>query len=259
MALVRTDPSEPGEYTVDLETAPAAVRAGEPFTLRLTVRRPPSRAVVSDFATVHEKRFHLFVISQDLEHYEHVHPEQDADGSWTLPLTLPRPGHYRLYSDFLPAGGAPQVVALSLETAGLRADTASLPAKLVPDRSLTKSVGNMQASLTFAEPALVAGREATLSLELSDRRTGAPVEDLQVYLGAWGHALLVSEDLLSMVHAHPVESVPPEDASARGGPVVTFKAHFPKPGHYRLWIQLKRGDALSTAVFTLSVASPAAD
>ena len=257
MTLVGMDPFDAREYLVDLATTPKAVNAGEPFTMRLTVREPVSRAVTREFATVHDKRFHLFVISQDLEHYQHIHPEQQADGSWTLPVTVPKPGYYRVYADFLPAGGAPQVVALPLVTAGFRGDLATSAAKLMPDRNLTTDVGSMKVSLALPGSPLVAGREEMFAFELSDRRSGAPVSDLEPYLAAWGHTLLLSEDTLSVVHAHPVELVPPDQAEPRGGPVITFKALFPKAGHYRLWTQMKRRGELVTAVFTVDVRSPA--
>lgn len=257
MTLALMDPFDAREYLVDVATAPAAIKPGEPFTLRLTVREPVSKSVVSQFATVHEKRFHLFVISQDLEHYDHVHPEQGADGSWSLPVTLPRAGYYRLYADFLPAGGTPQVIAMPLVTSGFTGDIASSSAHLVPDRDLTKSVGSLKVSLALPEAPLTAGREEMFAFELVDRQTGAAVTDLEPYLAAWGHTLLLSEDTLSVVHAHPVEPVP-DDPAARGGPVITFKAMFPKAGRYRLWTQMKRKGQLATAVFTIAVVSPVA-
>lgn len=256
MALARMDPFDAREYDVEAETVPAAVRPGRPFRLRLTVREPRSHAVVRDFATVHDKRFHLFVISQDLDHYAHVHPAQQEDGSWTLDVAVPRAGYYKLYSDFLPAGGTPQVVALPLVTAGYQGDLASAGASLVPDRVLRTRAGDMAVELAVPEDGLAAGREERFAFHLTDRRTGAPVTDIEPYLAAWGHSLLVSEDTQSVVHAHPVEPVPLEDPAARGGPTITFKALFPKAGRYRLWTQMKRHDEVVTAMFTLGVASP---
>jgi hypothetical protein len=256
MTLVPMDPFDAREYLVDAATGPRAVRAGESFRLQLTVREPVSRAVVKDFATVHDKRFHLFVISQDLEHYAHVHPDQQSDGSWSLDVTLPRPGYYKLYSDFLPMGGTPQVIAAPIVTAGFPGDLVSSSAALVADRELTKRAGDMRVTLALPEAPLVAGREETFAFELSDARSGRPVSDIEPYLAAWGHTLLISEDTVAVVHAHPVELVPEEDPAARGGPVVTFKALFPKAGHYRLWTQMKRNGEVVTAMYTLKVASP---
>lgn len=256
MAMVIMDPFDAREYEVIAQTDPRAVRPGQPFRLNLMIREPVSRAVVHDFATVHDKRYHLFVVSQDLEHYAHVHPEQQTNGSWALEVTVPRPGYYKLYSDFLPAGGTPQVVALPLVTAGFRGDLASSRAALVPDRVLRKQVGDMTVSLAVPAGGFAAGREEKFACHLTDRRTGAPVTDIEPYLAAWGHTLVISEDTLSVVHAHPVELVPERDAAARGGPTITFKALFPKAGRYRLWTQIKRHDEVLTAVFTVDVVSP---
>ena len=255
MALAIMDPFDAREFLVDVTTAPEPVRAGTPFRLQLTVREPVTRAVVSQFATVHDKRFHLFVISQDLEHYAHVHPEQAPDGSWSLDVTLPAAGYYKLYADFLPIGGTPQVVALPLVTASFAGSLAGSAARLVPDRELTKSVRSMRVGLALPEDPLVAGREEMFAFELTDAASGQPVRDIEAYLGAWGHTLLISEDTLSVVHAHPVELVPLDDPAARGGPVITFKALFPKPGPYRMWAQMQRQGEVVTAMFTVNVLS----
>jgi hypothetical protein len=256
MALVRMDPFDALEYDVETQTDPAAIRPGRPFRLRLTIREPRTHAVVREFAAVHDKRYHLFVISADLEHYAHVHPEQEADGSWTLTVTVPRAGYYTLYSDFLPAGAAPQVVALPLVTAGYDGDLASSRAALTPDRVLRKTVGDMTAALAVPADGFAAGREEKFACHLTERRTGVAVTDLEPYLAAWGHTLILSEDTLAIVHAHPVEPVPLDDPAARGGPSITFKALFPKAGRYRIWTQLKRHGEIVTAVFTIDVASP---
>lgn len=254
--MVVMDPFDAREYDVVVQTEPRAVRAGEPFRLEITVREPVSRAVVREFATVHDKRYHLFVISQDLEYYAHVHPEQQTDGSWALNVTVPKAGYYKLYSDFLPAGGTPQVVALPLVTAGFRGDLASSGALLRPDRVLNKNVGDMTVAMSLPAGGFVAGREETFACHLTERRGGAPVSDIEPYLAAWGHTLVMSEDTQSVVHAHPVELVPAGEPSARGGPTITFKALFPKAGRYRLWTQLKRHEEVVTAVFTVDVVSP---
>src|SRR5215208_2207150 len=104
MVLVPIDPLEVRDYTLEIETAPSPFVAGCPFRLRLVVRDPDTKEITKTFATVHEKIFHLFVLSLDLDHYEHVHPQQQPDGSFTIDLTVPREGFYKLYADFLPDG-----------------------------------------------------------------------------------------------------------------------------------------------------------
>jgi hypothetical protein len=260
MALVKTDPVD-GDYAIEVEAAPRAPRAGEPLRLRFTVRHPVSGAAVRDLAIVHEKPFHLFVVSQDLEHYQHIHPEPQPDGSLLVALTLPRPGYYKLYADFFPVGGRPQVIPEALVTADAAGDLASSGARLVPDLALRKTAGDLVATLQVPGAGLVAGRDEKLVFEVADATTGAPVRDLEPYLGAFGHTLVISEDTLHYVHAHPVEMLPAGVAEPRGGPVLTFKALLPKPGRYRMWTQLKRRGVLSTVSFTVEASgtsSPAA-
>lgn len=255
MLLVKSD-LNPREYEVEVVSSPRAPQAGERTRLRLIVRHPDTKTVIRDFATIHEKLFHLFVISQDLEYYDHIHPTQEADGAYAIDVTLPRPGYYKLYADFLPIGGTPQVVPRVLVTANYEGDLASASARLVPDKTLTKTVGPMIVTLALPTAGLVAGRDEKLNYHIVDAATGAPVTDIEPYLAAFGHTLVMSEDTLHYVHAHPVEMLP-EGSAARGGPDLTFKALLPRPGRYRIWTQLKRAGTVATAQFTVDVASPA--
>jgi hypothetical protein len=254
MTLVPVESADSLPYPVEIQTPTQGVVAGRPFRMRLTVRHPRSRAVVEDFTVVHEKRFHMFVISEDLAHYDHVHPEQQADGSWAIDVTVPRSGRYRVYSDFLPTGGPPQVNNQPLVTSDVEAgDIAAAEARLVPDRLLNHIVGDLSVTLELPAGGLTAGREEKLLYRISDARTGRPVDDVEPYLGAWGHSLAVSENMSRVVHAHPVELVPEEQPAARGGPTLTFKATLPEAGNYRIWTQIKRHGEIATAVFTVRV------
>jgi hypothetical protein len=257
MALALADPYDAREFLVAIDATPAAPRAGGRTRLRLTVREPSTRAVVRDFVEVHEKPYHLFVISQDLEHYDHVHPQQQRDGSYVVDVTLPKPGYYKVYSDFLPLGATPQVVPSVLVTADATSDLASAQARLVPDTTLSRTAGGMRVTLTLPSDGLVAGRDEKLQYHIVDAASGAPITDIEPYLAAFGHTLVLSEDTLHYVHAHPVEILPERGVRAAGGPDLTFKALMPKPGRYRVWTQLKRRGVVSTVSFTVAVASPA--
>lgn len=249
MALVPGDPWDEREYVLDVQTTPSAPRAGEPTGFRLLVADPTTRQPVADYVPVHDKRFHLFVVSQDLEHFAHIHPEQQPDGSWAIDHTLSKPGYYRVYSDFLPMGGTPQVIARTVATQGYKGDLARSIATLVPDRAFIKTVDGTTLRLTFEPSPIAAGVTTKLKYEVS--ADGRPVTDLEPYLAAWGHTLVLSEDALEYIHAHPIEYLPPDAAEAKGGPTITFDALFPKPGRYRLWTQFKRHGIVSTATFTV--------
>ncbi len=251
MALVPGDPFDTREYSLELTTAPAAVKAGEPVTLSFTIRHPGTNAVITGYEVVHEKRYHLFVVSRDMEFFEHIHPEQLPDGRWTVQTTLPRAGDYRILSDFLPTGGSPQFIGRTLETVDFTGDLESQAPRLMPDVDVTKTDGSGTAHLELEPAPLVEGQFAHLAFTLTDATSSRPVTDLQPYLGAFGHALILSEDMRDYVHSHPFEDI---DASkTSGGPTVTFEGYMPKAGRYRAWSQFQRNGEVITIPFTVNV------
>lgn len=257
MKLVPGDPLDAREYLVDMVSTPQAVRPGRSAHLTFTIRDPQTRAAVRRFAIVHDKPFHLFVVSHDLEYYDHVHPEMQPDGSWKIDMTVPKPGYYKLYSDFLPIGGTPQVVPRVL-VAGDPGDLGQARAHLPAEDLAPKTADSMTVSISLPADGLEAGRDEKLLYHIVDAKTGKPVTNLEPYLAAYGHTLVLSEDTMEYVHAHPVELLPDKIEEAAGGPDLTFKALLPKPGRYRLWTQLKRGGVVSTVRFTVTATSPTA-
>ncbi len=269
MMLVPSTPFDVRDYNLDFQTVPAAPSAGETLTLRFEVSHPGTGELVRDFTIVHEQRYHLFVISQDMQHFEHIHPVQGADGTWSIDVVLPRPGYYKVLSDFVPRGGTAQFIARPLVTAGYSGNLVASSARLVPDASPTKVVGDLSATLSYAPATFVAGLYGHLNFYLTDAGTGRPVTDLQTYLGAFGHTLILSEDMVDYVHSHPIDlttgfdddggpmlfmipmGVDPE--TLRGGPEVTFDGLMPRAGRYRAFTQFRWRDEVHTFASTFDV------
>jgi hypothetical protein len=268
MSLVRATPYDVRDYDLEFSTVPRVVKAAEKATWRFRVRHPGSGDVISRFEPVHERQYHLFVVSQDMEYFQHLHPELQADGTWTIDITLPKAGYYKVLSDFLPSGGSSQFIARPLVTAGFAGDLAEGGALLRADATSVKVVGDIRATVSYDPAPFTAGLYGHLTFQLSDTTTGRPITDLQTYLGAFGHTLIMSEDMVDYVHAHPLDIVPGSDEDnpqfvippgadldkLRGGPEVTFDGLMPKPGHYRAWTQFRRNDAVHTFVSTFEVA-----
>ena len=270
MHLVPSRPFDVRDYDVSLTTVPSVPEAGVPLTLRFEVHAPGSGELVRDFQMVHEQRYHLFVVSQDMSHFEHIHPVQGADGAWTIEVELPKPGYYKLLSDFVPTGGASQFVAMPLVTAGYAGDLVADGASLEPDTRFTKTVGDLTATLVFDPDPFVAGLYGHLNFYLTHAETGEPVTDLQPYLGAFGHTLILSEDMVDYVHSHPIDLAAGFDDDAgpmlfmlpmgvdpetlRGGPEVTFDGLMPRAGTFRAFTQIRWRDTLHTFAFTFVVA-----
>lgn len=268
MALVHAAPFDVRDYDLNFRTVPAVVRAGQRATLRFQVEHPDTGEVVKKFETVHERQYHLFVISQDMEHFEHIHPRELADGTWTIEVTLPKPGYYKVLSDMLPSGGSSQFIARPLVTAGYSGDLVANSAHLVPDTTLTKTDADITASVAYDPRQFVVGQYGHITYHLTDAVTGRPITDLQTYLGAFGHTLIMSEDMAEYVHSHPLDIIASSDDGGppvfkippgadleklRGGPDVTFEGLMPKAGRYRAWTQFRRNDTLHTFAFTFEV------
>jgi hypothetical protein len=253
MPLTPVTPEIAEDFNLRIQTSPRPPRPNEKVRLRFQVFNPKTGEQVKQFQIMHDKLYHLFVVSQDLSEFQHIHPEFEPDGSFTIETVLPRAGQYKIYSDFYPADGAPQVLQQNLMTAGYKSDLAASRARLVPDTILTKVVEGMKIELKLEPSEIISGQPATLKYHITDAKTGEPVRDLAPYLGAWGHTLILSEDQSDYVHSHPEESVPEaEDRSKlKGGPDVTFGALLPHAGNYRIWTQFLRGGTLTTVSFTV--------
>lgn len=256
MTLVPGDPMATADYTLHLSTEPKVVKAGQKTTFRIAILHPLTGEPVKEFGEVHDKLFHLFIVSRDMTQFFHVHPDLNQDGSFTIEHTLPVAGQYVLFSDFMPVGGGPQLISTPVVTAGFDGDIASSWPNLKTDPTFTKSANGVKVDMQVEPGKLIAGEEADIPIHFEDEKSGQPVTDLQRYLGAFGHAMMLSEDMTEHVHAHPEQMLEGTDIKDGGGPDLVFHALFPKPGHYRIWLQFQRNDVLSTIPFTVRVYRP---
>jgi hypothetical protein len=262
MPLSSVKPSIVGEYQLKIVSLPESPKAGEKVKLRFTIMEPQTGARVKRFVVNHEKLFHLFIVSQDLNDYQHIHPQLEEDGSFVVETVLPRTGLYKLHSDFFPIGGTSQLLHRELVAAGYghARQAKAAPPRLMPDATFTKTIDGMKINLEVGNPggsgsAPVDGIYIPLKYRLTDAQTGAPVRDLQPYLGAWGHTLILNADQSEYLHSHPTEMLPGglEQANMRGGPEVEFGAMFPEAGEYRIWTQFRRAEKIVTVSFTIRV------
>ena len=228
----------PAEYPVLVRTASPAVVAGTPVQLEFEVLQPNSGERQTEFETVHEKLFHLFWVSHDLQVFRHEHPVLGDDGVFRIEATFDRPGTYRLMADFYPKGATPQMYPMTLTTSGFEEPVETLVPAIGPDRE-PKRDRNVTVSLRTEPPEPVAGLLTLLFFELNTAR------GLQKFLGAWAHMLAVKDDLVTLIHGHP--------SIADGGKLIQMNVIFPEPGMYRLWVQVQRRKKVNTVPFTVQV------
>lgn len=186
---------------------------------------------VRDFDVEHERRMHLILARRDLTGFQHLHPEQAADGSWRTDVRLDDAGSYRLFADFSHEGEN-QTLAADLRVDG-PADLRPLPA---PQKAAVSDGGyDVRLDSGHARP----GEEAALRFTIT--RDGAPVRT-EPYLGAGGHLVALREGDLGFLHVHPT-----------GDDSVRFAATFPTEGRYRLFLQFKHEGRVQTVAFTQEV------
>ena len=221
-------PSQDG-YTLSL--ADASLESGAQ-TLAFTITGPGGTPVTS-YDTLHERRLHLIVVRGDLTGYQHLHPRLDAAGQWSVVAAL-RPGGWRVIADFIPSGGEQTTLGV-----GLRVGAADGSTPLGPDTRTARVDGY---DVSFAGD-LSAGTQSALHLSVT--RGGQPVTDLQPYLGAYGHLVMLRAGDLGYVHVHPLEGP--------SGPALTFQAEAPAAGRYRLFLDFRHDGVVRTATFTVTV------
>lgn len=223
-------------YTFHLVDTPTT--AGTEATLAFHIIGPDGHPV-TEFDIEHEKRLHLIVANRSLTEFQHVHPEMADDGLWTLPITLDAGGAYRAFADFSPSGGDPLTLGADLLVLG-SANPGPMPAE-----APTSTVDGYEVSL---DGRMASGEEDTLSFTVT--RDGSPVE-LEPYLGAYGHLVVLRAGDLAYLHAHPHGDEP--QPGQTGGPSVGFATTAPSIGTYRLFLDFQVDGVVHTASFTVDV------
>jgi hypothetical protein len=223
-----------------LELANTRVDAGKRVPLRFRIT-DATGAVLTRYVVNHEKQLHLIVVRRDMSGFQHVHPTLDGGGTWSVPVDLSG-GDYRVFADFVPAGGEALTLGADLHVAG-RYDPRPLPPP-----ATTATVDDYTVTLS-GDPRANESSELTLSVS----RNGKPVTDLQPYLGAYGHLVVLRASDLAYLHVHPIGE--PGDGTTPAGPGIEFGTTIPSRGDYRMFLDFKHGGVVRTAEFTQSIDS----
>lgn len=222
---------EPTEFPMDFSVAPQPVKPGQKEILTFGVRDPENSKPVQHYQIVHEKYFHLFLVSQDLNFFHHEHPVFDEkDSKFRYEANFPSPGMYRVLGDFFPDGATPQLSAKTVVVPGGQMTMPRLKRAYGPVQMET-----MKMTLATSPEEPIAGTETRLLVHLDD------AEGLELYLGAWAHMLAASDDLIDLIHSHPY--------NADGSADLQFRVYFPRGRGYRVWFQFQKKGVVNTGYF----------
>jgi len=208
------------------------VTAGEQQPFQFTIGTADG-GTVTKFDVEHEKRLHLVLVRRDGSGFQHVHPEMAADGTWSVPLTLPAAGSYRVFADFKPENGAKTTLGTDIQVSG------SYEPKQYDTDAREFTVDGYTVRL---DGELKPGAESMATTTVT--KDGKPVTDLQPYLGANGHLVALRSADLAYLHVHPMDA-------PGAGPEVKFMVEVPTSGRYRLFLDFQHEGRVRTAEFTL--------
>lgn len=237
-----------------------------------------------DLLPDHNHLMHLYVIRlPQMELVWHLHPTLGDDGDFVQQLPNMPAGKYALYGDIVHADGLPETPTGEIELpaiAGkpLEGDDAAGAGPPIGEADYNRSVTPLRGGYKMVwerdNTVLHAGRPYLFRF-LTEDAEGRPVHDMELYMGMLGHAAFVRGDRSVFAHVHPSGSVPmaalslaqPDNPHAGhmmmmpgmtmgGGELpaeVSFPYGFPKPGAYRIFVQVKRGGEIETGVFDARV------
>ena len=281
----KADATSANSYNYKVPQLHASLESGNLLHLQLenpNTREPrffnipgPDPLVLDDLVPDHGHIMHLFLVrTPDMNSFWHLHPDPIGTGDFAVNLPAIPPGTYRIYADIVHHTGFPETQVGEINVPALSGE------KLSGDDS---GVDNLSAAGTIAQlsdgyrmvwerdrSALKANQPIWFRFRVEDK-DGKPASDLEPYMGMAGHAVFMSVDGTIFAHVHPAGSVSMAAVnlaqagnmdSAMGGmpgmsdqvgPEVSFPYGFPKPGKYRVFVQVKRAGHVETGSFSATV------
>lgn len=264
-------------YRVKASVSPSPVQPGS--TAELAIRVLGANDVpVTAFDDLHTQKMHVVAVSSDLQDFMHVHPVLGNDGTLTVGVPISRAQPYRFFFEYDPVGPAgEQTSRATLRPVGATTVAPGLAAgaAFAGSAAVATVVDGTKIELQpLAHGMIMSGAPSTLRVALTTT-AGAPVTDLVDWLGMPGHAIVLSEDTSTFIHAHAMRpgsgghggssSGGHGGSSSSGGHgghggstpsaapsnVLDIDVNFPQPGFYKMFVQVKRGENIVTAPFVL--------
>jgi len=252
--------------------------------LRLSIDDPAWRArgwrpLVPD----HGKLAHPFAVREPaFDAFAHLHPAPLTERAFDSSFPDLPAGTYSVFADITDETGFAQTLtararippASPAATTGVPSDPDDswIGGRPVPPVVNAPAVSDLGGGLTMTwelgKDPVRAEREMSLAFLVRDA-AGAPAA-LEPYMGMAAHAVVLRDDGSVFVHLHPMGTVSmaslqrfegqaPEGANPHAmhhevpDGKVSFPYAFPKPGPYRLWVQVKTNGLVRTGVFDLLV------
>jgi len=219
----------------------------------------------------HGHLMHLFLVSDKRDRIAHLHPEPDG-AAFTQRLPSLPAGRYQLYADIVFASGFPITGTATLDLPDLHCDALTGDDSTWAGPAATGDLAG-GAKLIFDRPAHLRANVAT-PLHFHVVEANGNLAQLEPYMGMTAHAAIVGDGVFAHLHPSGSVAMPALELAQTSGmsatmrmgdmampmPPITpdfqFPYGFPKPGDYRIFVQIKRAGAVETGAFDIHVDQP---
>jgi|GEM_PF-2375795 len=249
-----------GEAYCIAHTTTQTITAGEPQPYSFSIVDAKGNHV-TQFTPIHTKIMHMIVVRHDLGDFQHLHPTfNEKTGIFSVPdLTLPTDGTYRAFVDFMEKDASQAMTYEDIATTNPNAYTAKDTIK--PKQESAADGYNVR--LTTSKP-LQSSAMTTLTFTIT--KNGIPVTNLEPYLGAYAHTVIIRNGTLEYLHTHPETEghahsaysfIPTAHAhgahEAQTGKIAIMTT-FPFGGDYKLFFQVQHEGVVRIFDFVVHVA-----
>lgn len=242
-------------YTVQITSDTSNIKPGQATKITYKIVNE-KKEVLKDFAVAHEKLMHFILVRKDLQQFQHLHPDfNQQTGEFSINITFPTDGPYRLFPDFTPTPENPQKLPVTVTYDVNVGDLGKYkPQAVNTDTNSTKTVDGYTVYYDFPETIKA---QTQIDYDLSVEKDNSYV-NLEQYLGAMGHGVIIKEGNLDFIHTHAGEmdmagmdnmGTDSMGQMNHGGEpnVIDFSTSFPEPGTYRIFTQFQvKGKVITT-------------
>jgi hypothetical protein len=247
-------------YDVQVTSDTSNIRPGQATKINYKIVND-KKEVVKDFTVAHEKLMHFILVRKDLQNFQHLHPDfNQQTGEFSVNVTFPTDGPYRLFPDFTPTPENPQKLPVTVSVdVNVGDQTKYKPLSPIVDTATSKTSEGLTIDYFFGSTPR-AGAQLDYGLTISDPNIDAQVQ-LESYLGAMGHGVIIKESTLDFIHTHAegmmmegMDMSSAEHAGHVGEPdTIDFSTTFPEPGTYKIFTQFQHKGKVFTTDYVIKV------
>ena len=200
---------------------------------------------VKTFREYEGSAMHLTFIDFNLSNYMHIHANEIGNGSFTAEFSLPEEGFYKVYPGFSPAQEKSGTEQLGNEAT---INTSNAPRLLTtnPELTVTKQAQLSNGSkIDLIAPETIKVNEKTVLNVRSENGE----QLFQPYHGSYGLLTFFPNDKNGIYHGFSTLKKTPTTNTAS----TEYTVMFPRPGKYKLFLDVRVGDTVQTLTYVVEV------